>query len=163
MLLLLGLTFFSSMSFASTECSGEMMTPNYSCMNLMGGYDIRLSIIEFQTCENGKITELDRMCSLMIFGKNGDFTSIPESDLNITYNSERSTYDPEHSVGDLTFLYPTKVTASDETRNFSITLSNKLQPLPQNPLERHMPATFEVSDKSGKIIKRGNLSCSLFR
>lgn len=140
-------------AFAKSECQDFIAVPSYQCLNIQGDYDLRFSIMEFQTCEQGKITKLDRLVTL-IKVKGSDVLSIPEEAIDVEYESERRYYDRSNRVDDLTFIYPKSATASHEGKTYRLALSNKKMPL---------SGKFEVLNSQGKIVKTGKLSCDVLR
>lgn len=144
---------------AAPECSGEMMVPNYSCINPKAGSDIRLYIMEFQTCKNGKIVELDRRVDMMNFSLTGD--AIDGTDLEIQYQDKRSYYDRARRVDDLTFLMPVSAQATFGTKRVEMTITNKLRPMYEGDQSYHLPGSFKIISAAGKVVESGKLSCFL--
>jgi hypothetical protein len=151
----------TSASFAESECQGEMVVASYNCINLKPGLDVRLNIMEFQTCEEGKITELTRNVTVMKFG--GDLAEPSPEIIDVVYSPERVLYEPTERVDHLTFLYPVSLKAQDGKNTIVMNMTNKLQPIFKGSYDKHMPATLEYFNESGALLKKGNLSCTLFR
>lgn len=148
-----------SFNVFAAECQGPVVVPSYNCITPDGKTDLRFSVMEFQTCEDGKITELDRYVSLMKFD-GSQIIMVPEEEIQVKFEAERRYYDRAHRVDDLTFIHPTSVTAEYQGLRIELDLPNKLVPIYRGSLERHMPGTFKLS-KAGRSVT-GKLSCSIF-
>ncbi len=143
------------------DCEGDFTMVTYSCINPMPGADVRLTIIEHQTCERGEVTKLDRILSVMRF-TNTDDRYMGEDKLEITYGP-RAHHDPARSVDFLTFEKPLSVVAHDEKSDILMNLSSKLVQIP-GLLEKHYPGTFKiVRNEDQKTLYTGKLSCSISR
>lgn len=144
---------------AAAECQGEMVVPMYSCINPAGGMDVRLYIMEFQTCSKGKIVELDRTVSVMNFENAGD--EVEGADVQIQFQAERSYHDRARRVDDVTFQKPVSARASFGEQKIEMTFSNRLEPMFAGDLQHHMPGTFRILSRTGKVIRSGKLSCDI--
>jgi len=151
------LALLSLSAMAAPECQGEMMVPSYNCINPQAGQDLRLYIMEFQTCVNGKIVELDRTVSVMNFSNTGD--DLEATDVQIEYQAKRSYHDRARRVDDLTFLKPISAVATFGDKTAHLTMTNKLQPMFAGDQSFHMPGSFKIVNAAGVTIKSGKLSC----
>lgn len=158
-LLIASLALISLSAFSASECQGIMVVPSYTCINPDSGVDLRLSVMEFQTCENGKIVDLDRTESVINFSNNEN--QMDGENLEIVYQDSRSYYDRANRVDDLTFIKPVSVKATFGTKTITMALSNRLKPIFEGSPDLHIPGTFKILNKSGKVEKNGKLTCAI--
>ena len=151
----------SAQAASTPECSGELATPLYHCLNLAGATDVRLYVQEFQTCENGKITEFSRTVNAFYFVDSSPDAE-PESEevvTDIKFAANRTTA-PDRG-DDLTFTAPTSATirAKDSIFKFKMTtkLADNYNQAPED--QRHYVGTFEQLNTNGKVITTGQLAC----
>ncbi|MBC7715101.1 MAG: hypothetical protein H7177_17275 [Rhizobacter sp.] len=161
----------SANSFATTystpghECRDEIATPGLTCINPVGGADVRLYIIEFQTCKDGNISELDRS----ILGMNvvsqkrvDDIHTIDADNISIQYAEKRILIDAKNRVDDLSFLMPKTATIVDGDQTIEMSVSDKTEPDYEGSLDSHYVGAFKLSKANGKVVK-GKLICSVNR
>ena len=151
--LILFVALLSAYSLQARECEGRMIVPSFSCLNPMNGADVRLYIMEYQTCEKGKIVELGRSVTGM-----NDGEAITESTISIEYASTRTKIDAERRVDNLTFLMPKVATMVMEGAVIDISVSEKSK-IDSNG-NFFFPGTFVVKKADGKE-KKGKLICSV--
>lgn len=145
---------------AAPECSGEIAVPLYHCINLAGAPDVRLYVQEFQTCENGKITENERSVSAYYF-LDPSPDAEPESEevvTDIKFASSRTTI-PDRG-DDLTFVMPVSATIKAQGSVFKFKMTtveaDNYKNAPDD--QRHYLGTFEQRDAKGKVTT-GKLAC----
>lgn len=147
------------------ECAGELVVPSMNCINLRGGTDVRLYIMEFQTCENGSITALDRS----VLGMNvtsqssvDDIHTINAENIEIAYAPKRVLIDPKERVDFLSFIMPKEVKMIDGETLIEMSVSDKLEADYEGASSTHFKGTFKVTKPNGKIVT-GKLGCFVNR
>ncbi len=146
----------SAFNLQAQECDGEVVVPSLTCLNPMGGADVRLYIMEFQTCQNGKIIELDRN----IIGMN-DGNAVYGSDIQITYSESRQKIDAANRVDHLSFLMPKEVKMIDGNQSIEMMISTKTAVDGSGSL--HYLGSFKTFKTDGTLDKKGKLICSVDR
>lgn len=157
---------FNALADLNKECSGEIVVPSLSCINPMPGADVRLYIMEFQTCQDEKITELERsLTGLNVVSKRSvdDIHSITADNIEITYAEKRTLIDAQDRVDNLSFQMPTDVKMIDGDQTIVMKITNKTAPDYEGATSRHFTGSFKVVDASGKITKNGKLACFVTR
>lgn len=152
-LIVLAVLLLGTFSIQARECEGQMIVPSFSCLNPMSGADVRLYIMEYQTCANGKIVELDRTVMGMNEGE-----AITEANISIVFTAARTKIDAERRVDNLTFLMPKEVTMVMEGAVIDISVSETSK-IDSNG-NFYFPGTFSVKKSNGKV-KNGKLICSV--
>ncbi|MBY0412619.1 MAG: hypothetical protein K2Q18_00565, partial [Bdellovibrionales bacterium] len=151
-----------SMNTFSNECAGEMVVPSLTCMNLRGvGADVRLYMMEFQTCENGKIKELDRTTTgmhVLSQRKIDDIHTINSEEMEIIFADKRAYIDAENRADYLTFLMPKEVKMLDGDTVVEMKITDKLEPDYEGASSTHFKGTFKVTKANGKV-STGKLGC----
>lgn len=172
---LLAILFICSTSlFAETlatkghECSGEMAVPSFNCLNPVGGADVRLYIMEFQTCKNNNIEELDRTVTGMniVSDKSvDDIHSIGSEDITINYSSNRVLIDAKNRVDNLSFVMPTDAIIKDGTTTIEMKISNQTELDFKGAAsdQVHFKGTFKIIKADGNVSKKGKLQCFVNR
>ncbi len=153
---------FNALADLSKDCAGEMVVPSLSCLNPMPGADVRLYIMEFQTCKNEKITEFDRSVSgLNVLSQRSvdDIHSITSENIEVTYAEKRTLIDANERVDNLSFQMPTEAKLIDGEQTILMKITDKTQPDYEGATSRHFTGSFKVVDSAGKIIKNGKLAC----
>lgn len=161
------ISLLSANSYAN-DCSGDIAVPSLTCMNPVGGADVRLYMMEFQTCKAGKITELDRsITGLYVVSetKLEDIHSIDADNMDIVYSEKRSAIDAKYRVDDLTFLMPksVKMNDGDKTIEMNITDKTELDYNGAGPDQNHFIGSFKIVKADGKVYKKGKLICFVTR
>lgn len=164
---------FSANSFAQTfapknrECAYEIAVPSFNCFNPRGA-DVRLYIMEFQTCKDNSITQLDRSITgmnILSQYKLEDLHSISSDDIVINYSDKRILIDADNRVDNLSFLLPTDVTMKDGDNTIEMKITNKTEPDFQGAAsdQVHFKGTFQILKADGQIAKKGKLNCFVTR
>lgn len=157
---------FSALADLNKECSGEIVVPSLSCINPMPGADVRLYIMEFQTCQDEKITELDRSISGMnVVSRRSvdDIHSITAENIEVTFAEERVLIDAHDRVDNLSFQMPTDVKMTDGDQTIQMKITTKKAPDYEGASSRHFTGSFKVVDSAGKVTKNGKLACFVTR
>lgn len=143
---------YSTMAFSQTpECSGEIVVPSLVCTTL-NDPDIRLYMLEFQTCQNEKIVQLDRhILGMTVFSPN-EIHTIMEEDITIAYAEKRSLIDPENRVDNLSFLLPRDVKIIDGETTIEMKVN----------YDKEFKASFKMTGSNGEVLE-GPLDCSVNR
>lgn len=158
---------FTALAFAgvralAADCQGEMVTPIYMCTHTEAGTDIRLYVQEYQTCENGKITRLDRDYNGLYNHAEGtaaDSAMINQDQVQITFAPQRTRV-PDRA-DDLTMDYPTAATLTVPDGRVEMQMTTTIAPDYEGATtdEEHYVGTFQRYDVKGAKLEEGPLSC----
>lgn len=148
----------------SHECSGELVVPSITCINPNGGNDVRLYMEEFQTCQDGNITNFDRsilgMNNTIYEDSSSEVRTIFSENIDIDYSENRILIDEKDRTDNLSFILPTKAILHDEGTEIEMIITDQMAPDYEDADTFHFIGKFTKTQKDGKI-SRGELNCSI--
>lgn len=147
------------------ECSGDQAVASFICTTTTQNPDIRLYISEFQTCENEKITKLDRsVLGMSVISQSSldDIHTIGAENISINYVDKRILIDAGNRADYLSFLMPTDVTMIDGKTIIEMKVTDVMEPDYEGSDQFHFKGTFKMLTK-GSLPQEGKLFCFVYR
>jgi hypothetical protein len=139
----------------------EMVVPSLTCLNPDGGNDVRLYIMEFQSCNKGEIKKIEKTVSGFAFSEPQD--TYQANKVDVVYGS-RIVMDDR--VDNLTFELPSSALITTKYGKYELTITNTLVPTYEGA-EQYGDMSFGGSFKqlslSGELVAEGRLLCNVSR
>lgn len=145
------------------ECSDEQVVASLICTTT-NAPDIRFYLNEFQTCQNGKITDLERsMMGMNVLSQTSvdDIHTIDAESISIEFADKRVLIDAESRVDYLSFLMPTSITMLDGDSTIEMKVTSILEPDYEGSDRFHFAGSYKLKTK--KHLTEGKLFCFVYR
>lgn len=150
--------FCSFNTWAATECQGSVQAPTLYCVNPRAGPDVRLSLNETQTCENGKILDVIQDVTAFL-SDDVEIQTLSSQEITVKYENKRTQF-----PGDFSFKLAKKAAFQINKKSFNIEISKKIEMDYEGaPAEQwHFVGSFTQKNSVGKVTV-GKLNCYIIR
>jgi len=143
------------------QCSYDSV-PAFDCINPDDGVDIRLLVMEYQTCKDGNVTAVDRDTSALyvkVPGVADQIDDLRDANVQLTLSGQRVQLDDWGSQVSIDLPRAAVVKDGDTTFQLEIPGNIEKEEAGVSITGFHYPGSFRQLDKSGQVVATGRLQC----